>query len=340
MTRFVRRLVLAMLLGVAVYAAFAIYTGISTLRLSLSSFRWSTFGLALLLASSNYLLRFLKWQYYLGRLGVRGVGTIDSLLIFLCGFVLTVTPGKVGEVFKSAVLWKTHGVPIARTAPIVIAERLTDVIGIIVLIVLGSAAFAGGLGWAIAGSVAVLLGLVAILWQRPVHASLDWTERRSGRLARHVPKLREAYASLRIVAAPSALLWPTFLSLVGWGAEGFALYLLLAGFGEPVALSRALFFYATATLAGALVPVPGGLGVVEGILREQLVRINRVSEGAATGSMILIRIATLWWAVLVGFIALWLLRLRYPRELGDASELATALPARAPVTQPPPPPGG
>ena len=59
---------------------------------------------------------------------------LDSLLIFLTGFVLTITPGKVGEVFKSAVLARTHGVPVARTAPVVVAERLTDAIGVIVLI--------------------------------------------------------------------------------------------------------------------------------------------------------------------------------------------------------------
>jgi len=33
--------------------------------------------------------------------------------------------------------------------------------------------------------------------------------------------------------------------------------------------------------------------------------------------MILIRFATLWWAVLVGFLALFLLRLRFPAELRE-----------------------
>ncbi len=324
MNRFVRRLVVAMLFGVAVYGAIVLYTGLAKTRDSLTNFEWSAFAAALTLASVNYLVRFLKWQYYLKRLGVTKVATLDSLLVFLSGFVLTVTPGKVGEVFKSAVLEKTHGVPVSRTAPIVVAERLTDAIGVIVLIVLGSSAFAGGLGWAIAGVSAVSVGVIAIVWEAPVNALLARLDARGGAAARIVPKFREAYASLRVVAGPAALLIPTFLSVVAWSAEGVALYMILEGFHANIALGRSLFFYSTATLAGALVPLPGGLGIVEGMIREQLVHLSHVGEGTATAAMLLIRFATLWWAVAVGFMALFALRLRYPDKLGDASRLEPA----------------
>lgn len=316
MNRFLRRVLIAMLLGVLVYGVAVFYAGINTMRQSLKSFAWWTFVAALALATTNYVLRFLKWQYYLRRLEISGIRPLDSFLVFLSGFVLTVTPGKVGEVFKSAVLAKTHGIPAARTAPIVVAERLTDAIGVIVLIVLGSAAYAGGLRWAIAGAIAVVIGLIFIVWERPFRALLAALERRP-KLAKLAPKLAEAYGSLRIVAGPAALLWPTFLSIVGWGCEGFSLFLLLRGFEQAVPLGVAVFFYATATLAGALVPVPGGLGVAEAMIQEQLVRLGGVEQGAATASMIMIRFATLWWAVLVGFAALFALRLRFGPVLSE-----------------------
>ena len=137
------------------------------------------------------------------------------------------------------------------------------------------------------------------------------------------PKLREAYRSLRVVAGPSALLIPTSLSVVAWAAEGLAMWVILRGFSEQVPLPRAIFFYSTATLAGALVPLPGGLGIVEGMIREQLVHLNHVAEGTATAAMILIRFATLWWAVVVGFIALAILRVRFGSKLGSSAELVT-----------------
>jgi uncharacterized membrane protein YbhN (UPF0104 family) len=322
MNRLLRRIVGAMLLGVLVYGAFVLYTGLHEIRTSLGRFAWSAFALALVLATTNYLLRFAKWQYYLSRLEVRGVGAVDSFLIFLSGFVLTITPGKLGEVFMSAVLAKTHGVPAERTAPIVVAERLTDAIGVIALIVVGSGAFAGGLSWAVAGLLAVGVGLLFIVWERPALALIGWCERRAGFLGRVGPKLRVAFASLRVVAGPAALLWPTVLSVLAWGCEGVALYVLLLGFGASVSLGVAVFFYSTATLAGALIPVPGGLGVAETMIREQLVRLGRVPQGDATAAMILVRFATLWWAVLVGFAALGLLRLRHPEKLGSFTPAA------------------
>lgn len=321
MNAFLRRLMLALLLGVSVYGAFVAYTGYQRLGTALATYSWASFAGALGLATFNYGLRFAKWEYYLARLGIRGVPKTESLLVFLSGFVLTVTPGKLGEVFKSAVLQQTHGVSAARSAPIVVAERLTDVVAIVLLVLLGSLGLPGGLPWALAGAVCIAVGLILILWRTPLDALVAWMERRSGAWQRLAPRFREATESLRVLADPVALLWPSALSLIGWGAEGIALAWILQGFGADVTLPLAVFCYATATLAGALVPVPGGLGVAETLLQSQLVQLGGVSAGPATGAMILIRFATLWWAVIVGFVALGLLRARFPTLLRATASL-------------------
>ncbi|HWO08345.1 MAG TPA: lysylphosphatidylglycerol synthase domain-containing protein, partial [Polyangiaceae bacterium] len=123
-----RQLLFGLLLGVLLYGGVVAYTGMRQVQAVLGSFHWGAFAAALGLASANYVFRFAKWQFYLRRLGLGHVPPGDSLMVFLSGFVLTITPGKLGEVFKSAVLARTHQVPVERTAPIVVAERLTDVI--------------------------------------------------------------------------------------------------------------------------------------------------------------------------------------------------------------------
>lgn len=309
MNLLLRRLLPVLLLGVLVYGGFVIYTGYRSIGASLNLFNWWAFIAALGLACLNYALRFIKWQFYLGVLEIRGIAVLDSLLIFLSGFVLTITPGKVGEVFKSAVMARTHNVAAERTAPIVIAERLTDLIAIVIMIVCASSSLADSLLWPALGTLAIACGFVAIYWRAPMERLLQskWPP-----LQRVAPKLREAYTQLQVLSSPSRLLLPVFVSVLAWAAEGFALYVLLWGFGEPASVLPSMFFYATATLAGALVPIPGGLGITETLMREQLVIVGRVSIGAATASMLLVRFATLWWAVVVGFAALGVLRLRFP----------------------------
>lgn len=325
-----RRLLGVSLLGILLYGGVVVFSGYRQIQAILSAFQWSAFAFALALASSNYALRFVKWQYYLRRLGILQVPRAHSALVFLSGFVLTITPGKLGEVFKSAVLFRTHGVPIDRTAPIVLAERLTDVIAIVLLVVMGSLGFQGGSYWAGLGAGAVALVLLFVLWEPPVRWLVRVMAGRQ-RLARWAPSVSRGYDSLRIVASPSALGWPVLLSTLGWGLEGLALHLLLQGFGQSPVWGFSLFFYATSTLAGALIPVPGGLGVTEAMIHEQLVHVGGTPEPVATACMILIRLATLWWAVIVGFVALGILRVMFPHELGTpaASDLAGSNGARS-----------
>jgi uncharacterized protein (TIRG00374 family) len=124
------------------------------------------------------------------------------------------------------------------------------------------------------------------------------------------------------MTTPRTLVLPALLSVAAWALEGFALYAVLRGFGAAIPPSSAVFFYSTATLAGAVVPVPGGLGVTEGALSGQLMVLGGLPQAAATASMILVRFATLWLAVAVGFTALAVLRLRHP-SLRSAPEQKT-----------------
>ncbi len=71
-------------------------------------------------------------------------------------------------------------------------------------------------------------------------------------------------------------------------------------------------------------PVPGGLGVTEGLMQQQLLHIAAMDTGAATTAMLLIRIATLWWAVGVGFVALGLLRLKFGPDYGARRRLSNS----------------
>jgi len=327
----VRRVLVAMLLAVVVYGGFAVWRGVGKMGDELARFRWWAFAAACGLAFGNYLVRWLKWEFYLGRLrvartGPSGVGRVDSLLTFLSGFVLTVTPGKVGEVFKSVVLFETHGVPVARTAPIVVAERLTDVIGVVALIVLGSLGFSGGLLWAGLGAAAVVAVLVVVSSRSLSIALIRRVERLPGPFGRIGPKLHEAYDSLATLVKPANLLVPTLLSVAAWSLECTALWTILRGFGQTTGFGLATFFYATSTLAGALVPVPGGLGVTETSLQGQLQELGHVGATTATASMILVRFATLWFAVLVGFVSLSFLKRRYPGLLAGGAPERTAEP--------------
>jgi glycosyltransferase 2 family protein len=299
-----RRLFAATVLGLAVFAALSFYGDVRELGLSLRGFHWSSFVVGLALATANYVLRFGRWQYYLARVDVHPP-LADSARVFVAGFVMSITPGKVGEVWKSVLLHECQGIPVERTAPIVFAERLTDLFALVILAALGSLVFEEGAKIAFAGGLAVF-ALWAVCAFRPVGELCLRLCERLPLLRRITPRLRDAYESLRSLLGPGALLAATAIATLSWLLECVTLMVIARGFGVDLGLIESTFAYSAPTIVGALAMMPGGLGVTEAGMTGVLTAIGGtgMSPAVATGITMLVRIATLWWAVLLGFVAL------------------------------------
>ena len=139
--------------------AIVLYADLPHMLQALAHFRWEFLPLILGLTLFNYFWRFIKWQYYLGRLDIH-VHWFQSLLILLSGLSMAITPGKIGELLKSYLLKTSTDVAIARSSPIIVAGRLTDGIAMIGLAMTGLILYRSG--WEILLTL-FLLGMSAIL---------------------------------------------------------------------------------------------------------------------------------------------------------------------------------
>lgn len=305
-----KRIVWGVVLGALVYAGIALFTDASDLMGLLVRFPVSVIAAALGLSLVNYALRFVKWHAYLCRLGY-GIPLRSSLTIFLAGMVMSVTPGKVGEVLKSLLLKERHGLPIAKTAPVVFAERITDLLGLFVIAGVGILTFDFG-RVAFGVSVVLVFGLIVVL-NRPVLVArlLEWSERLP-LIGRFRGKLEEAYASTQSLLDWKLMSWTTLVSVVGWSMEAVAFWLILDALGAHQAtLELAAFVFSMTTILGAVSFLPGGLGVTEGSMIGVLVVMGVFAdESSAAAATYLIRFTTLWFGVVVGFVALLWFRVR------------------------------
>ncbi len=322
-----RAVITVTILAVFVYAGIALASDVRSLREHLARFEWWTLAAALALAGGNYALRFGKWQYYLRRLGIGatvGGGTegeaftpipvLESLSIFIAGFAMSLTPGKAGEVFRSALLASARGTPVARSAPIVVADRVTDLLALVGLIAAGTLYFPD-YRWIAWTALAMVATVMLFVFSTAATEGLFRLITRFGPGRAIEPKLRQAWDALRRVMTPSALLATTLVSALAWALECLALWLILSGLGHGTSIALASFVYGTATIAGAIAMLPGGLGGTELAMRTMLTRLGGVAVAPAAAATLLVRLATLWFAVGLGFIALWLFRLRYDRRI-------------------------
>jgi glycosyltransferase 2 family protein len=295
-----RGIVLVAALVAVVALGLGLYADFGRLGDELASFRWELFPLALALTALNYLLRFWRWQRYLARLEIE-VPTGRSFAIFVAGLSGTITPAKLGEVLKCALLKRSFGVPVRRSVPIVLAERVTDASGVVVLAV---AAGAGANRWpllvlALAGVAAIVLVVRSPLLER-------------------FSRLGEAPEAARALLGTRLLLGMTALSAVSWFFECLAAYVCVRGLRLDVSLVDTVVVFSLGSLAGALSFLPGGLGVAEGSMTGLIQVLGDVPKAAAVAATVLIRLATLWFAVALGLVGLaveeWQYRLQRRRE--------------------------
>jgi uncharacterized protein (TIRG00374 family) len=148
---------------------------------------------------------------------------------------------------------------------------------------------------------------VALLtWRGGAHRLFAACER-VPRLGDHVHHLEELYDRLVGLLSPSMLAAGLGLSALAWGAEGFGFWLVVRDYAPAAAPLRAVFDYSASTLAGALSMLPGGLLAAEGSLAA-LLDAQGLDNATAASATLIIRGATLWFAVGLGLVALpWVL---------------------------------
>ncbi len=308
-----RRLLTGLAFGIAVLAGLLVFADVRAVLPILARFPWPLVPLVLTLTMGNYLLRFVKWELFLRWVGVHHLPRTTSLSIFLAGFAMSITPGKVGEWIKALLVAKLARAPMAPVVPVVAIERLTDGIAMVVL-GLASAVLGTGWGWQplVLLGVLVLVGLWLVQQERVVIPLLRLAERVPF-VGKRTDAIMTIYEAARQLLAWRRLLLVSGLSIVSWSLECAALFFILVGFGlspDGQLAAVATFALSVASIAGALSLLPGGLGAAEASIAGLLL-VLRPGIGApvAAAATVAIRLGTLWFGVLVGVIALiWLER--------------------------------
>ncbi|MEF3272847.1 MAG: flippase-like domain-containing protein [Chloroflexus sp.] len=300
-------------IGLAVVIFISLFSDLRAVGNDLLTFDWLLLPLILIGTLLNYWLRWLKWDYYLRYLHLdHNINHATSGLIFTAGLVMSVTPGKMGEVLKSFLLRQRNGAPITRSAPIVLAERLTDGIAMLLLMGLGLTLYPPARPFFVVLVILTIAGVVIAQRRELAFAVI----RLLGRLPLGhylAPRLETIYTTSAQLLHWRILLISTLISILSWGFECLAFFFVLIGVGcEPswLLLLQATFIFAASTLFGLVSFLPGGLGASEVSSVGLLLGLVGLSASAATTATIVIRFCTLWFGVLLGVIALaWLGRL-------------------------------
>lgn len=327
-----RRVVVFVILGTLVYALIGLYARADEIAAALVTVPLWVLALMTGLSFLNYVIRYAKWQYYLTRIGVHLKHSV-SFKVFLAGFTLTVTPAKMGEAVKGYFIYEIDGTPVAKTAPVVVSERVTDLLAMVLLTVLG---FSIGISTSDALLTVIMLGGVVLvgaffLGRKELYNKILKRLTSMGPLKRFNQSCDLIEDTMTKTLSPRPMIVSTVISLPGWFMESLELWILLSilsGAGLPtlswpslMLLASATFIHSAASVIGAVTFLPGGLGTYEATSVLLMMSLLGFTNAVASAATILIRFVTLWFSVVVGFVALRLLaRARHSSALSIAHQ--------------------
>jgi len=296
-----KNIITAIILTSLVYLGFSLYADFDSVVNIVTHFDYKILVIVLLLTSTNFFLRFLKWHYYIRLLEIPAKFG-DSFLIFLSGLVMSVTPGKFGEVFKSYLLKNVTQTPISKSASIVFAERITDFFSVLLIALFGALVYDSGILLIILISL-LFIAITLVINNRALSLRIIGYFGRIKFIGKHTDKIKTAYESSYKMLKLKPLYKMTFLSLFAWLPECFGFYLILTNFDVPISLFWSIFVYAFSIIIGALTLLPAGIGITEGSLTYFIFqKIN--SLDTAVSITLIIRVLTLWYAVFIGILSL------------------------------------
>ena len=276
----------------------------------LGGLHWPSLAMLALLAVVNHGLRYWRWELLLKRVAAGNIKRSTAVLLFSAGSLLIFTPARVGEAAKSVYARDFFNIPIATSLPILIVERLADVVVMALLASLGLLLLGEPFNILLGGIILGVVGIIIVVRKPLLTWAARWKMNRLGEGSGLKQILSLANSSQHRLLSSDALGINLAIGISAWMIEVLIYSFSLLAVGVPPGfhlLALALAVFPLASLGGSISFLPGGLGVTEGGITALGMLLGGLPQETVVLSALLSRAAILGVVVLAGVVSLlWL----------------------------------
>ena len=300
--KFDNRLILILVAAAVIYAIFLFASDYDTISETISSFNVNFLPHILFFATASWIPIFIKWHFLLKNSNIH-VPVKGNIVVFLSGMGLELTPGHVGALIKSQILKTKFSISRTKTAPIVLIEKVYDLIGAIIASIIGIIIL-GMETYLIAIALSALALIFFLMYYRPAFDLFLGLIAKRKFFSKYIENISDSYEIIKKSTSVKSFTICILLSIAYWSIISAGVYYILAGFGiDMIDYLKILSIYTSSAFLGAITFIPGGIGVTEGSLTG-LLSIQGVDISLALVASVMIRLFTFWYPVCVGFISL------------------------------------
>ena len=300
--KFKKSLLIGILGIIVIYAIILIAFDINIISEKIGDFDPQYLPIIIPLIPLTWGVLFLRWNLLLKNSDI-DIPLKDNFMIFISGFALGVTPGKVGELIKSQLLKNKFNISRSKTAPLVIVERFYDFFAIAIISLFGILVFEYSIYIFGVLVIGISIFLIVTSSEKIFLKFLNKIEKIKflKNFSNELPKsFNVIQKSTRGKIFPLSIT----LSIIFWFLDSIIAYLTLLSFGIDIIDYFVLMsIYTSSIILGVISFLPLGIGVVEGSLVGFL-SLNGIEFHLATAIVVFIRFFTRWIGVMAGFIGL------------------------------------
>ena len=298
--KFYRNFLLVVVSIIVLYIAFLIFSDFNVIREKIFDFNIDYLPIILLLAPLSWIIIFFRWHFLLKNSDIT-VPKKENFKIYMAGFAMSVTPGKVGELIKSQFLKSKYGISRKKTLPIILSEYFYNIIGVLAVSILGVYYFEFSLYVIIFTSGLIITALTIISSETFFKKFVNLISKRNF-LKKYVSSLSDSHIILKKSTRGKIFIISSALTVAFWLTEALIVYFVFLSFNIlNFEFFKIVAIYTTSLILGIVSFLPMGVGVVEGSLAGFL-SYEGVDISIALTLVILIRIFTRWYGVIVGLV--------------------------------------
>lgn len=298
----INKFLIGLVISIGFYAVFLAVSDFNKIYDRITSFNLHYLPVILAIVSVSWGILFLRWLILLKRHNIL-VPLGSNFLIYLSSFSLTATPGQLGELVKSQLLKTKFDIPITRTAPLVVIERLYDFTGAIIISIIGFWLLDINIYVPIIASI-ILAVFFLFLKSKKIFSRTTNLIKKVKFASKIADPISESFDTIQLSLNKKTFVMCSILSICYWIIVGIGAFFVIVAVGiDDLEPFKAISIYSSSLIVGAASFIPGGFGITEGSIAG-LLSLNGIDISVAIALGILIRVFTLWYAVIVGFIAL------------------------------------
>ena len=300
-----KKFFLTIIVTVAIYSTIILLVDIQKVYIQLSEFDLKFIPLIILTIFTSWGILYIRWHILLKKQNIK-IPFKTNVLIYFSGYSFAISPGKSGEFIKSIIMKEKLGIKKSTTIPIIFLERYFDMIGTVIVASFSILV----IGIHTTSILVIVIGLFTLIFLVVYKNSFQLLMKLLKKIsffAKYTSSFENMQMILKQSQTPKTIFTCTSLTIIYRFIEGIGIFLIIISMDvEILDYLITTSTYSLSVIIGTISFSPGGLGVTEGSFAG-LLSLQGLDISQSFIMAIIVRIFTLWVAIVVGFISLHLI---------------------------------